>query len=72
MNSILQSSMLSLLLLSACTGGIKKPEPETRSKLIKTICGECPCEHIETDGEDVSADCYPPQPKESSNDRYRI
>jgi hypothetical protein len=69
MSSILKCGVLFLVLLPACVGEPKKPAPDPRKELINTICGKCPCEHVHTEGEDVSADCYEPQPKERSHGR---
>lgn len=59
MAGLMQSSFLSLALLSACVGDPAKVQKDPREELLKTFCGKCPCPHMETDGPDITADCYP-------------
>jgi hypothetical protein len=75
MNCILHFGFLTLFLLSACTGGVKDDQPskkDPREELIKTFCGKCPCSHMETDGDDVEADCHPPTEQDEHYGRARI
>ncbi len=75
MTGLIQSSVLSLVLLSACTGGVKEepaPKKDPREELIKTFCGKCPCSHMETDGDDVSADCFSRTEQDEHYGRQRI